>query len=421
MIKKFIQLYWFEKSDKTQEHRTFKKSYARFSKHGFSGMTNRLEKDYIRIEEDVIIKSHLEKNYSKLKTRFLFILLFLFAFTYTMFLKTELYESKTVVMVRDLSSSSPTASLGLTILGAGSSSQLQDSMVVQEYLQSLDMFLLLDKEFKLIKHYKSDKLDFIERLASDATMEEALAFYQKRLVIHYDETSGLLHLFYTHTNPQKAQEILQFMISRVEHALNEFNRKKAKKQLRFIEIEHDKNKKKMDESSTVLENYQNEHLLLDPSSKAASSSSIIANLESTLTQKRIEYKTKSNYLNANNYELVALKTEIKETERSLANAKRDLTGKSKNRLNKVLFEYEKLKMQAEFDIEIYKNALVQLETLKLDVLKEAKTLSVVSKPNLPDGYSYPNKPKTFITLIIAMLLIYGIFSMLSAIIRDHKE
>ena len=88
-------------------------------------------------------------------------------------------------------------------------------------------------------------------------MEEALAFYQKRLVIHYDETSGLLHLFYTHTNPQKAQEILQFMISRVEHALNEFNRKKAKKQLRFIEIEHDKNKKKMDESSTVLENYQN--------------------------------------------------------------------------------------------------------------------------------------------------------------------
>ena len=78
-------------------------------------------------------------------------------------------------------------------------------------------------------------------------------------------------------------------------------------------------------------------------------------------------------------------------------------------------------MQAEFDIEVYKNSLLQLETTKIDVLKEAKTLSVVSKPNLPDGYTYPNKPKVFVTLVIMMLLMYGIFSMLGAIIKDHKE
>ncbi|RUA00706.1 MAG: hypothetical protein DSY88_10440 [Candidatus Poseidoniales archaeon] len=88
---------------------------------------------------------------------------------------------------------------------------------------------------------------------------------------------------------------------------------------------------------------------------------------------------------------------------------------------RVLLEYEKLKMQLEFDTEVYKNALIQLETTKLDVLKEAKTLSTVSKPNLPDGYTYPNKPKVFITLVIVILLMYGIFSMLGAIIRDHKE
>lgn len=421
MIKKFTQLFWFEKIDKTQEHRTFRKSYARFSRHGLAGMRNRLDKDYAKLEQDMIAKSQLDKRYATLKTRMIFSVLFLLAFIYIMFLKAELYESKTALMVRDLSASSSASSLGLSILGASSNSQLQDSMVVQEYLLSLDMFLLLDKEFELTKHYKSDELDFIERLSSNATTEETLKFYQKRLNINYDEVSGLLHLAYAHTDPNAAQKILQYMVSRVEHELNEFNRRKAKKQLKFIEIEHEKNKKKMNESTAFLEKYQNEHLLLDPANKAASSSSIIANLEATLNQKRIEYKTKSNYLNANNYELTALKTEILETEHSLENAKKDLTGKSEDRLNKVLFEYEKLKMQAEFDTEIYKNALVQLETIKLDVLKEAKTLSVVSKPNLPDGYTYPNKPKVFITLIIVMLLMYGIFSMLSAIIKDHKE
>lgn len=357
----------------------------------------------------------------KLNSRVVFSVIFVLLSLYFLVIKSELYESKTTLMVRDLSSSSPASSLGLSLLGVGSSSQLQDSMVVQEYLMSLDTFLLLDKEFKLAEHYKSDKLDFVERLASDATMEKTLEFYQKRLLINYDETSGLLHLAYAHTDPKVAKEILEFMVSSVEHELNEFNRRKAKKQLTFIEIEYDKNKQRMDKSSEILEEYQNRHLLLDPTNKASSSSAIIANLEATLTQKRIEYKTKSSYLNSDNYEIAQLKTEIDEIANSLADAKKGLTGKSEGRLNKILFEYERLKMQVEFDIEVYKNTLLQLETTKIDVLKEAKTLSVVSKPNLPDGYTYPNKPKVFVTLVIIMLLLYGIFSMLGSIIRDHKE
>ena len=356
-----------------------------------------------------------------LNSRLIFVVIFIILTLYFLIIKSVLYESKTILMVRDLSQSSQTTSLGLSILGAGPSSQLQDSMVVEEYLLSLDMFLLLDKEFQLIKHYRSDKLDFIERLSKHSNMEENVEFYKNRLLINYDEISGLLHIAYRHTDPKVAQEILIYMIKGVESALNEFNRKKAIKQLNFIALEHDKNKKKMDTSSAMLEHYQNKQLLLDPSIQANSSSAIISNLEAMLTQKRIEYKTKSTYLNTDNYEVVALKTEIKEINNSLIKAKKSLTGKSKDRLNKILFEYEKLKMQLEFDTEVYKNALIQLETIKLDVLKEAKTLSVVSKPNLPDGYTYPNKPKVFITLIIVMFLLFGIFSMLIAIIKDHKE
>lgn len=163
-----------------------------------------------------------------LNTKSVFSIVFVLLSLYFLVIKAELYESKTALMVRDLSSQSPADSLGLSILGAASSTQLQDSMVVQEYLLSLDMFLLLDKEFGLIEHYKSDELDFIERLDSDATLEEALEFYQKRLHINYDEPSAILHISYAHTNPKSAQEILQFMVSRVEHELNEFNRRKAK-------------------------------------------------------------------------------------------------------------------------------------------------------------------------------------------------
>ncbi len=396
MLKKIIQLYWFKKIDK--------------------------DGNYEKLKNDRIVFNKLNKKYSIFKTRLFFISFFMIAFTYTLFLKAELYESKTALIVRDLSAPAPSSSnLGLSMLGMGSSSQLQDSMVVQEYLLSLDIFLELDKKFNLIQHYKSDKIDFIERLSWDATIEQSLKFYKKRILINYDEVSGILHISYIHTDPQTAQNILNAMIKYVEYALNEFNRKKAKKQLAFLESEHDKKLLKVNNSSMILEKYQNENLLLDPTINASSSSTLIATLEATLTQKRIIYKTKSSYLNKNNYELLALKAEIKEIVSSLANFKKSLTGNEKGSLNKILFEYEKLKMQLEFDTEIYKNVLIQLEKTKLDALKEAKTLSIVSKANLPDGYTYPNKPKTFITLIVVIFLIYGIFSMLLAIIKDHKE
>ena len=421
MIKKFIKLYWHEADDKSQEHRTLKKSYARWRRHGFEGMQTRLEKEYKAVKEDFIVNMGLEKRFSRMVVRVSFALLFLLASGYFLFLKSELYESRTAVIVRDIGASAPASGMELAILGMGSSSQLQDSKVVEEFLRSLDLFMVLDKKFMLVKHFKSDALDFVERLGPDATVEQNLEFYRKRLHINYDEVSGVLHIAYAHTSAQQAQEILHFVVKRVEAELNEFNRRKAKKQLTFIEEEFLKQKMKMEKASTALEVYQNQHSLLDPKNEATSASTIIASLEASLTEKNVELSSLRAYLNDNNYEVKKLRSEIRGIKRSISKKKKGLSGSDKERLNKTLFEYERLRMALELQTEIYKNALIQLESTKVEVSKSAKTLSVVSKPNLPDGYSYPNKPKTFITIVILFFLLYGIFTMLTAIIRDHKE
>ena len=354
-------------------------------------------------------------------TRALFIVNFVLLTSYYLFVKAELYESKAALVVRDLSSSASPEGFGLSLLGMGTSSQLQDSLVVEEYLLSLDVFILLDRKFELIEHFKGEDLDVVERLSSDVTMEKVLEFYRQRLLVDYDETSGILHVAYAHTSPKTAKAILEFLIEHVEEQLNEFNRRKARKHLRFIESQYLKQKEKMDGSSAALERYQDEHQLLDPKNSALSSSSIIANLEASLTEKRTKLSAMRGYLNENNYEIKQIKSEIRSIKQSIVRKKKALSGSDKTRLNKILFEYERLRMAFEFDVEVYKNTLIQLETTKIDAAKEAKTLSVVSKPNLPDGYTYPNKPKVFITILIVLLLIYGIVSMLAAIIRDHKE
>jgi len=272
-----------------------------------------------------------------------------------------------------------------------------------------------------MEHYKSDSYDWVQRLRSFAKKEHALEFYNSMLTTQYDELSGILHIAYAHMEPQKAKEILEFLVTRVEEHINQMNKTQATRKLSFVKEEFERNKQKMKESARTLEEYQNRHLLLDPSSKAQNSTAIISTLESTLTQKKIELSTKEVYLSKANYEVINLKNEIVEIKRNIQRAKQELSGKDEARLNKVLFEFEQLKLAFDLDVEIYKNSLITLESTRVDASKQAKMLSIVSKPNMPDGYTYPNKPKVFITLLLLILLAYGIFSMLGAIIRDHKE
>ena len=355
------------------------------------------------------------------KIRFIYGVIFIVLMTYILFIRTELFESRTSLLVEQLESSNPTAGLGLALLGVGHSSQLQDSKVVEEYLHSADMLMKLDKKFNLIREFKSNKYDVIQRLRNKATFEKTLLFYNNMLNTHFDEISGILHIGYAHPDPQKSKQILEFLVTEVENQINELNRKNAKKQLEFAEGEYFKAKSKMDVSSSLLEGYQNKKQMLDPTAEATAASGVITGLEATLTQKNIEYATKKGYLNEESFELQALRKEIKEIQNAIAAQKKELSGSSDKRLNKSLFEYEKLKMQLEFDTEVYKNALIQLKTTQASVVKSAKTLSIISKPNLPEGYTYPDKPKVFITILIVMSLLYGIFGMLAAIIRDHKE
>lgn len=421
MLKQLIQLFWYENEQPDGEHRTFRKNFARLKKHGLSGMMERMKKDYKSIEKDYITRSILDARYKKFIAKVVFLLFLFISLFYVLCIKSELYESKSSLIVKDMQTGTTTDTLGLSLLGIGSSSQLQDSKIVEAYLQSPDLYQVLDYQFNLTRYYKSDALDFISVLPIDATFEEVLEYHNKHLNVIYDEVSGILKVSFSHTESLKAQDILKFIVKKVEEKLNELNKLQAIKKLNFVRKEFEKAKQKMEKSSKKLEEYQNEHLLLDPNAEATTASTMIAELEASRLQKEIEYSTLSSYLKEDNYELITLRKEIEEIEESIVKERKILAGTSGDRLNKVLFEYEKLKLQLEFDTEVYKTALIQLETTKIDVIKEAKTLSILSKPNLPDGYTYPNKQKMFITILFVTFLMYGIFMMLSAIIRDHKE
>ena len=351
---------------------------------------------------------------------FIFLLPFLSLSSYVLFFQTELYESSSTVLIKDLKSPKVTTDM-LSALIPNSSSNMQDSKLIEKYIYSIEMFYKIDAKFKLKEHYRSKKLDFLERKYNFSKSSSYFDLYKRRVVINYDELSSTLDISFLHTNPKVAKEILKFIISEAEKKLNMYDKENGNELLEFIKQQERQNKKILLNSIEALLDYQNRHKTIDPSIDIKSKSRIVAKLEQEIIQKEIKYANLKQYMNSSNVEMKTIKGEIISLKRKLNDIKNQLSGASKQELNENLFEFETLKSDVEFNKERYKQTLIQLDMALIQATQNAKNFIIITQPTLSDDYTSPNKVKNIITLLMVLFMIYGIISMIYAIIKDHRD
>lgn len=366
-----------------------------------------------------ILKMGKSLEYKKIKNWF-FIGTFIVLATYVFFIRSELYRSTASTIVKDLTNTAPEIG-GVQLFAVASTSSVQDARIVQDYLASYDELEKLDVQFRLSLHYHSDEVDPVDRLYEYSTREDFLTLYQKRLELVFEETSGILNIGFLHTNPKIAQSVVKELIEDANERINQYNHVVGEKKLSFITSQVALNKEALDESINELENFQNTHTLLDPTADAETQGGIIAQLEASLVEKQSKLGELRNYMNEKSFEIVRLKHEIDELNKALSKIRKTMASGDGSSLNAVIFEYERLKNNVEFNKEIYKQSLIELGSIKAEISKNAKMLLVLVKPYMPDGYTYPRKTEAVLTLILVLGLLYGIISMLESIVREHFD
>ena len=359
------------------------------------------------------------KKYSKY---FIFVLLpLLTVLIYLIEIVKVKYASNASFLVKDLSSGTSANVSAMGLLGLGTSSEMQDSKIIEDYFLSLDLLKLIDQEFNLEAHYRSEKTDILERLPEDSSTERFLHLYKKNLVIYYDEQSSITHITFYHNDRKVAFDILNFLLKAGEDFLNQQNKKNSDKKLIFISEQVKDRKSELDETIDKLEEFQDKNKLIDPANEVSIQSGIIANLESMLVEKNAEYQQLIKYMSRNSYDAKKLKNEISEIKEALKTTKNKLSGNNRKKLNSLMFEFERLKANVEFATEVYKSALTQQEIVKVETIKESKILEIISKPNMPDGYSKPHKIEFFLTALVLIILGYGVINLLLAVVKDHQD
>jgi capsular polysaccharide transport system permease protein len=364
-----------------------------------------------------------------LNLKIVFILLTLLTLFYTLFFKTEKYESSSIVMVKDLSQKQSTSPLG-ALLSVGNTGTTQDSMLLDVYIKSSDVYDFLDKEYNLTTYYSGEEIDYFSRLyenspfgINELNRVNLLKSYRKDLTLLFDDASSTLSISFSHADAKMAQMIVQSIIIHATDMLNEMEKKSSTIVLKFLkQVEREKYDLFLHSLKKLL-NYQNSHNTINPKIDVETKSEILATLEAELVQKKVAFQDKSQYMNPKAPEMKLLRGNISHIESSIRKIQKEMTGKSNNssELNRELADFELLKSEVDFNKEVYQQILSKLEESAIMASQNTKNLIVVSSPKIADSYTYPNKLKDAITIIILLSLLYGITGLIVSIIQDHKD
>lgn len=145
----------------------------------------------------------------------------LVGFVYLFLFADNLYECQSIISLQN--SSSMSAALGSSlgsIFGAGASSSTTQSGALLSYITSHEMLVALDKKFHLRQVYSAPGRNPFWRLASDASDEDFLTFYQGMVTVSQDSTTGLITINVLDYDADRAEGMQKAILAESEKFIN---------------------------------------------------------------------------------------------------------------------------------------------------------------------------------------------------------
>lgn len=365
------------------------------------------------------------KKLSRPKVLFGIIVLIPFFVTviYLYFFSLDRYVSSAQVVVRQSDAPSSPMAPGLAILTGGIDPASREyTLYLKEYIASYEMLLILDERINWTEHYAGHVTDPLYYLSSDAPIEEKLVFYNKMVIAHYNDTTGLLSIEVQAFSADFAEKVVQEIIFESKKFINTVSREMLLEQAEFANQELIASTDRYQKSKEEMINFQNYYKLLDVEATAQARLELISALESEVAKENARLTALVNTLSTKAPQVKALQNKISSLEEQLKIEKARITSTSiDDPLNSIASEYRQLQVNMLVAEEFYKSSLAVVENAKMDAIKNVRNLITIVPPIVPEESTYPRIFYNLLTMFIVLSLVYGIVCFVVASIKDHYE
>ena len=335
---------------------------------------------------------------------------------------SDRYVSESIVIIQNTEQVGMPSLDVAFMLGVGSGVSKPDQLLLREHLLSVDMLKKLDATLDLRSQYSDSRRDFASRMwFKDASIEWFHRHYLSRVEVVFDDYAGVLRIRAQAYDAVAARNVAQMLVNEGERYMNELSHAMARAQVEFHGKQVALAQEQVLLASKKLLDFQNQKGLASPKATVESIYAIIANLEAQRTELQTQLASLPHNLDTNHPTRKSLLQSLKAVERQIAQEHGKLASTSGDSLNLLVEEEQRLQLELDFKLDLYKTALVGLEKGRMDAARTLKQVSVLQMPTMPEYAWEPRRIYGVACTLCVMLLIIGIVNLLKAVILDHVD
>lgn len=341
----------------------------------------------------------------------------LLATIYYVVLASDQYMSEGRFLVRGQTQST-TSLLGQFFSTMGTHSAPEDLTHVTDYLQSHDALMALQEKINVSELFRRPEADLFARLKANPTAEDFLEYYNNRVQVAVDSTTGLASVKVRAFRPEDAKLIAETMLGLGEDVVNHFSDRQRADTLKVARAEVERAEARVSAAREAMTQFRDRESAIDPNRSSVLMMEMISKLDLEAAKARMELSEASSYLKPDNPRFVALRNRAEALDRQIATEKKRLTG-GNDALAPAIAGYERLLLEREFADKGYASAMVSMENARAEASKQHLYLVRIVKPNMPEKALYPRRLLILSSLFVSLLFTYGIGWLIIAGIREH--
>ena len=269
----------------------------------------------------------------------------------------------------------------------------EDTLFLRQFIHSLDLLKRLDQKLDLRRHYQQAVRDPLYKLPTDIDQERLLDYYRARVELSFDDLSSLLTVRVQGFDPVFAKRLNDAILAECDRFVNDFSQRVARDQMAFSSGELERASGVLQEAKGKLLAFQTRNQMLDPISQARAAGTLTAELQASLSRQEAELRNALTYLNADSYQVRALRSQVESTRQQIAlERSRATSGRGGQQLNQLAADFHALTTQVGFAEDSYKLSLAAVENARIDTARKMKSLIVIEPPTQPETAIYPRPP-----------------------------
>ena len=316
----------------------------------------------------------------------------------------------------------PPSGIGALLQGHSITRSHDDTFTVHEFILSRDAHKRLAERLPLREAYGIPlpyQFSRFPGLGGDESFEAFHRYYQKRVSVSADSSTGISVLAVRAFRPQDAHDINETLLELSEKLINELNNRARQDMIQFAssEVRHAEEKTKA--AALALLAYRNEKQVFDPERQSAVQLQQIAKLQEELTACKTQLAQLQDS-SIQNPRIQALKKRIEILTGEIASETSKVVGAGASLAQKAA-EYERLSLDRAFAEKSLATALASLETARNEAQRKQLYLERIVAPSLPDRSFEPRRLKGILEVFLLGLIAWGIGSMLIAGVREHQD